>query len=181
MTSRDFLKHFLDLFFEHDFTPLTAAIATELVRSEDVAETVAACAWMANKYEDIYPLELRAFADQIVAPVHSVSNREPEVLNRIQWRFPHTTPIHEIRQLGRGGYTPWNDECLYVLLHSGLDRMYSPRKWAAIIDDAHVQTRIHPALQLVISMIRKSRKKRYERVLKRVLPRRISRNVIRIL
>tara|TARA_B110000046_G_scaffold7915_1_gene8151 strand:+ start:571 stop:1074 length:504 start_codon:yes stop_codon:yes gene_type:complete len=131
-------------------TPLTMALARALARPHDSTLTHVACAWIAAKFEEVYPSEpweLLHMANHRHVSTRRLAGVEAAVLERCDWVIPYRTPVRRILHLlNDAAYC----DALHALLWADMDALYPPDVWAYLMRD-HPR---HPAVQLVAARLR---------------------------
>ena len=151
-------RRLLSLGHREAWSPISSALAEALWRPSDDDATVIAVWWIALKFEEIYPPELRWMVNKLrLWPRSSwpsvrriVRAAEADVLTRVAFRIPRHTFGHVFLEcVGASSHTSLVEEFLHIILYSRVAHLYEVVDWAASVRAYVEGRRCDVAIQLV--------------------------------
>jgi hypothetical protein len=131
------------------YSPLTAALALEMMRGDDPPVRVLACWWIAVKFEETDHGGMWACDVVDASPCRytlcQMRVAEAQVLQRLAWVIPHRTSTSALFECLGPGHDAW----LHALLRARVHLLFSAPDWAEMIKDAVAGTRLAPVVQLL--------------------------------
>lgn len=133
--------------YRNNISPLTAALARDLMRWGDDTHLMLACWWIALKFEETewsVPVTRIAVCVGLKVSKAGMLAAEKCVLQRVNFCIPYDTAVRRIYEsiARHDGIThAW----LYVLQYLGALHIYKTDDWARIIND-HVMRRYTPLI-----------------------------------
>lgn len=153
-------RRLLALGHREAWSPISSALAEALWRPSDDDATVIAVWWIALKFEEIYPPELRWMVNKLrLWPRSSwpsvrriVRAAEADVLTRVAFRIPRHTFGHVFLECvgASSSHTRLVEEFLHIILYSRVAHLYDAVDWAASVRAYLIEgRRCDVAIQLV--------------------------------
>ena len=135
----------------YECSALTAGVMKELHRHMSTVQDSIVSLWMASKFEEVWPIEVRklpTYDGGVELSYREACRREIDILCRLNWTIPFRSKVRSIQDsLERvDGFV---HDCIYVALFTGFDDYFDVDTWKDALKRVH-----HPMLQCMFSLLK---------------------------
>lgn len=135
----------------YECSALTAGVMKELFRHITTVEDAIVSLWMASKFEEIWPIEVRMlpkYNGESELSYREACRREIDILCRLDWTIPFRSKVRSIHESLQRDNTFVRD-CMYVALFTGFDDYFDVDAWKDALERVN-----HPILQCMFSLLK---------------------------